>query len=236
MRNYFYLFTAMCLFVPAASATPMTFQTPGSASDKDGTLDATVTFTILNSNLYIGITNNEANPKAAGQLISDLSFVLSGGLTAGSLSSSISSTVGSSSSVSVLDSSFNSSTTTTTPSTWQLSHGSADCGTGASTCYFLNDLTGGQPENMIIGPGPYTNYNSSITNFAPSLAGTVVFEVTGITGLSSSTTVSSVNMSFGTGPDKSYDLVSSPTPEPFSFVLMGSGLVLLSLLGRKRKA
>ncbi len=222
------------------------FGTPAGSTGKDGAVAAVVGFSENGTTLFISVTNDEANPTAAGQLVSDLSFVLSGGLTAGSLSSSISSSVGSSSPVTVLNSSFQSSTTTTTPSTWQLSHGSTDCVSGVSSCYFLNDLTGGSPKNMIIGPGPYSNANPSITGHAPSLAGTVVFELDNITGLSSNTTVSGVNLSFGTGPDSFTTLQActsgctggiegSPTPEPFTIMLGGVGLIGIGLLRRRKR-
>ena len=241
----------LALIATVSLASPIVslgqFVTPTGSTGKDGPVSAEVDFSENGTTLFVSITDDLANPTAAGQLISDLSFVLSGGLSTGSLSNSISSTVGSSSPVTVLNSSFQSSTTTTTPSTWQLSHGSTDCANGVSSCYFLNDLTGGSPANMIIGLGPYTNANPSITGHAPSLAGTVVFEVGSITGLSSTTTVSGVNLSFGTGPDSFTTLEactsgctgtieSTSTPEPFTTMLGGAGLIAIGLLRRRQRA
>jgi len=193
--------------------------------------------------LYVSMTNNEANPTAAGQLLSDLSFVLSGGLNTGTLSNKISSTVGSSNPITVLDSSFNATSTTSTPAKWQLSFGNSECVAGATSCYFLNDLTGGKPADMIIGPGPYTNANPSITGHSPSLAGAVVFEIDNIIGLTSNTTVSNVNLSFGTGPDGAFTLENDgsgtnqgdPAPEPAVTFLAGAGLAALALVRKPRQ-
>ena len=62
---------------------------------------------------------------------------------------------------------------------------------------------------MIIGPddagsltglGNYSNANSSIVNFNPSALGTAAFIIS-IPGVSASSTISSVILEFGTGPD-----------------------------------
>lgn len=123
-------------------------------------------------------------------------------------------------------------------------HTRAECRRYGGAGYFLNDLTGGQPENLIIGPGPYTNANASIDNFQPSLAGEVVFEIDGVTGLNASTKVSSVELSFGTKPDGYSTLdcttdcgggtLGGETPEPMSLGLAGAGLLGLGLLKRRR--
>jgi hypothetical protein len=224
----------------ADTITTYTFTTPGGATDVGGNLAATVAFGIDTTTdaLYVSITNDEPDPTSAAQLISGLSFVLSNGGTAGALSNKISSTVGTSTDVTVLNGDMpdpTSSTTTTLPASWQLSYGSGG--------YFLNDLTGGSPENMIIGPAPYTNANSSINNHQPSLAGTVVFQIDNFTGLNASTTVSSVELAFGTGPDGYSTLCTTDcgggtlggeAPEPMTFVLAGAGLLGLGLLKRRR--
>jgi hypothetical protein len=253
MKTSFLAFA--CLGVSALYAsTTYTFKTSAGAKDGSGnSLDATVVFEFSNTALYVAITNDEADPTAASQLISDLGFSLSGDATGGTLSTSISSEIGTSAGVGLLEwngSSFVSGgTTTTIPNNtkntqgWTLTDNdtsATDCGSGVASCYFLNALTGGQPKNMIIGPGPYTNANSSIQNFSDdSLTGQVVFEIEGISGLTANTTIQSAYLSFGTNPDAfaTLDAVApdSVTPEPWSFALVGTGLLAVGLIRRKTK-
>jgi hypothetical protein len=239
----------LAAMAPSAQASPFTFTTAAGAHDGDGNLSATVTFTFSGTTLYVTMTNNQANPGAAGQLLSDLSFVLSGGVDAGSLSNNISSMVGTSTPVTELDDNFNPTSVTTIPNgskgvpSWQLTTqdtSSTDCSQNLVSCYFLNDLTGGSPENMIIGPGPYGN-NPSITGHAPSLLGPVVFEIDNVVGLSSGTTVSNVYLSFGTRPDFTSPLTivqmdppPQGVPEPFSMLLVGAGLLGLGIYRHRR--
>jgi hypothetical protein len=108
---------------------------------------------------------------------------------------------------------------------------------------FLERFDRGQPVDMIIGSGPYTNANSGITGpHNPSL-GTTMFEVTGITGLSSSTVVGNVVVSFGASPyGYSSHVVcvgnncggnESSVLEPATLVLTGLGLLGLGVFGRR---
>ena len=81
---------------------------------------------------------------------------------------------------------------------------------------------GGKPIELIIGPGPYTNANPSITGRNPQIEDTGVFNLA-VGGITSSTTVTSAVFSFGTGPD--FTLVGVPAP------LIGYGLYVLLAVG-----
>ncbi len=164
MRQLGLIFTLVAASMSAATIFTVT------GSDGDGNVSGTADFTISGSDLFVAITNSEANPTAAGQLISDLKFpVLENGTTVltstGTLSSTITDDGGadpSNDGVTVLSDTFTSTTTNTTPARWQLAYESSQLNTACDSVGFcLNSLTGGSPEYMIIGPGPYTNANSS---------------------------------------------------------------------------
>jgi hypothetical protein len=225
---------------------------PAGAHDKDGDLAGYVNFYLsdcvtgpaASCSLNIAITNTEVNPKAAGQLISGLSFQLLNAGTAlpatGTLSDAINNNSngdGTGGAVTVIDG--NSTTTTTTrPERWELSQD--------GNAFKLNTLTGGSPEYMIMAAGSTDNANPSITNRA-TLMGTVDFQITGITGLTASTVLNSVTFFFGTGPDAHTGGICTsgcgpitttgaepaPTPEPFSLALAGGGLLAVVILRRR---
>jgi hypothetical protein len=244
------LFLALAIAISPLSASTM-FTVTG--SDTDGNVSAEADFTISGSDLFIALTDDEANPTSAGQLLSDFNFALQNGSTVltspGTLSNTITNngvTPPSNNGVTVVTGpSFTVTTTNTKPDSWQLTYeSSANTMACDATGFCLNDLTGGQPAYMIIGPGPYTNANSSITSsHSPSLAGRVVFEIDNIPNLSSSTTVSSAVFSFGTGAEIFLPGTctagcgpgrGSTTPEPLTFGLVGGGLLGLRLVRWRR--
>jgi len=241
------------------ASTGTFYSIPSGFSDGDGPVSGTVLFGLSNCvtgsspscTLNIAITDTEANPKGAGQLLSGLSFLLQNAGTTlpdiGTLSDTInndSNGNGTGGAVTVLSASLTTTTTTSKPGTWQFGTVSQE-GQGKAG-FDLTTLTGGSPENMIIGPGPYTNANSSITGHSPSLAGTVDFSISDFPGLTTSTVLSDVNFFFGTGPDASEALtctsgcsgtistgVITATPEPFSLFLAGGALIAIGLLRRR---
>jgi len=218
------------------------------ATDSGGNISGTVDFSLSCSStcaLDILIGGAEANPTSAAQLISGLTFDLSDSGTPLSVgAASVSGTInnGSGGMVNVIDNKGNVSQTNATPGRWGIEKSGGD--------FEFTTLTGGAPKYMIMGPGPYTNENSSITkNHSPNLAGPVEFSIVGISGLNSSTVVSNVKILMGTQPDAIVAQLScsgdcgtpilnqggsSPsTPEPFSFLLAGSALGAFALIRRR---
>jgi len=237
------IFSTLLLSSYLANASTIFSTAAGTLDSSNEPLSASVTFTVQNCvighcDLLIGLTNSQANPNSSGQLISDVSFTLLNGLTAltapGTLSNTISNGVGGPVTVETIANGSATTSTTTTLDRWNFTF---DSGISA---FHLDALGGGQPDHMIIGPGPYSNANASITNFNPSYLSTVVFEIDNFAGLTNSTTFGNVKLSFGTGPDTIVTLCTDcggggpqSVPEPMTFGLIGGGLGLIGLLRRR---
>jgi MYXO-CTERM domain-containing protein len=238
---------------------------PAGSHDNDGALSGYVNFYLSDCvtgptsscTLNVAITNTQVNPKAAGQLISGLSFQLLNAGTSLPATGTLSDTInnnsngdGTGGAVTVMNSNKTTTTTTTTPARWDFGT-VAQMGQGVAG-FDLTTLTGGKPYYMIMAAGPDNNANSSITTHSPTLMGTVDFEITNMVGLTTSTVLSNVNFYFGTGPDTHVAGVCTSgcgtisttgatppppsVPEPFSFALAGSGLIGLAVLRRRRSA
>ena len=179
------LLAGTAVVVPSYAST-IIFSTPVGAMDTAGEqVDATASVTTGASGLVtVTLTDLEANPRSAGQLLSDFSFTIS----------------------SPIASALN---TTTTPTGTLVFVGQpvvataiASWGlTSTGTTLTLDSLLGG-PSQTIIGPGPYTNANSSITGSShnPYLNQTATFSFT-VSGVTAATTVSAASFSFGTSSD-----------------------------------
>jgi hypothetical protein len=242
------------VLVATCAHADVSYSVPAHTSDSDGTLSGTVDFFLTNCDvacdLNIEFTDTQSGSSMSiGQAMSGVSFDLSNtGTSLGSLSGSI--TNGSGGDVESVTSSGSTSYISTTPSHWKesLSRG----------VYDLTTIGGGAPVDLIAGAGAGSGTGPGFnSNHSPALVGPVVFQITGIQGLSTSTEISDVSIAFGTGPDKTvaetsvYCLNSggagncsngtigtnglgvSATPEPFSFLLAGSGLMGLALIRRR---
>ncbi len=210
------------MFEYAASGTP----------DSDGPGDATATVTTGAGSITVTLTDLQQNPRAAGQLISGISFDASGATgTSGSLSSSSGNT-----STIASDGSYSTAVLTSPLTHWSASQ--------SDTAIHLTTLSGGMPNTMIIGPdsaggftgaGTYSNANASIINFNPNVLGSATFVISA-PGVTSASTLSNVVFEFGTGPDGT--LPGSPVPEPKEVVALLSlfGLAGVGLIvGRRRR-
>jgi len=220
--------------VPAAHATSITFTTSGSGSD--GPLSASAAFSTAAGQLTVTLTNtlSAAAIKASGQALSDLSFTLSN--APGTLSSATASgqlgTVNGSGVVTY---------TSGSPARFVGQGPPAPGGTGTFTIVgntiLLEALGGGQPSEMIApslaNGGTYGNVNSGFQNFDPYTIGPATFTLN-LSGVTSSTTVTAANFSFGTGPDTTLPGIPSPTPEPSSLLLLGTGVAGLASLVRRK--
>jgi hypothetical protein len=233
-RSRLLIFLATSFSTALLSAATITFATMPGSTVGDGAVDAEVTFTPGAGSLVITLTDLLANPKSAGQLISDLQFSLS--------SSSTPMLSGSSANLVTVN---GDGSTTSAGTGVTTGWGFGTFGGGFILCVICPDgLSQGpsaQPTQEIIGPGPYTTANGSIAGnngHNPFIDQSATFTISD-SAITANTTVSDVTFSFGTtfgaGNSTSPGIGLSPTvPEPTTYALCAAGLLGLACVRRRR--
>jgi hypothetical protein len=207
---------------PAYGDFQQFFTLPGATLDGQP-VSARVDFTTSAGLITVTLVNLQANPTSVVQAISDISFS-AGGLT----STGAGSFLAQASYISIAN---GVSTPAADPQlSWQL--------TNSGGIYHLNKLWGGSgpqtgPKGLVIGPGPYTNANGSISNNKPHnpFADQSVTFSLALAGITAATVISDVVFSFGTTPGANVGVL---VPIPAAVWLFITGLLGLVAIGRRR--
>jgi hypothetical protein len=211
------------LLVSAGSAQAFLSTFTASGPSSNGPVSASATISTTVNSMTISLSDLLANPTSAGQEVSGIQVTFLHAPTSDTLFSEAGQLVTIASGT---------ATNTAGPIThWGtvLQSGTiflATVGTGSQ---------GGQPQDLIIGPGPYSNANSSIINFNPQISGTGTFKLTAA-GLSSGSVITGVEFEFGTTPDLTLaGTLTHQIPKPAAVVLFGSGLLGLAAFAALRR-
>lgn len=186
-------------------------------------VDVTVDFTTSAGTIQFAITNNTIGPVSVIQNVAGIDFGLLGGLT-GTLSNVSGAMINV-----AADGTF--TNIAGTPDWVQAGPGFLTTALGSSG-----------PDNTLMGApcagGTYSCSGGSITGNGPHnpfAVSTLLLNYV-VTGATSDTKLGSLNLAFGTGPEwVSVPLGDQPgeVPEPFTFVLVGAGMVGIAALRRR---
>lgn len=216
--------SVLALSLSIGSASAATYNYLASGNSSDGPISASALITTGVNSLTVALSSLIANPTSAGQEVSGIKITLASAPSSVSLTSSSGSLIDIKNGVA-------------TPAAGTIDHwGVAQSGTNIFLATAGTGSEGGKPIDLIIGPGPYTNANPSITGRNPqiSLTGTFVLSLFGL----SNPIISSVLFEFGTGPDLTLAGTLIATPLPAALPLFAGALGGMGLIGwrRKRKA
>lgn len=215
---------------------------PSSCNTQNLPVSAKATFDIQAGQMIVTLTNLESNITSVGQNISSLFFTVNNSSSVLDLSKA---NVTLSASLVTITSKTNSYsagtlnnvpvTSTASSSTHWTTYGYQPNGTTPLTQnqMGLNDLNGGgQPDQTIIGPGPYNTVNSSIYGNGPHnpfIQQTATFTIAAA-GLLPTSKVTSVQIGFGTAPNCN---IMHTVPEPGALPLFAIGAAAIGAARRK---
>jgi hypothetical protein len=214
-------------FATPASSGVFLFSLPAGSTAGGQPVDAQVQFTTSANQIQVVLTNLQPNPTSIIQAISDLFFTASNEGTKLTTGTGLYGYTGNH--VSIAANGTSSASAPPAVAAWNL--------TNTAGTYHLDKLCGGNtcgnPEGLIIGPGPYTNAQGSIAGndaHNPFVDQSATFTLA-VLGATAATVISDVVISFGTTPGTNVVI-----PIPAAVWLFASGLLGLIAIARRRQS
>ena len=239
MRTCSFALIGLLTFVTSASVQAQMFATPAGAFTSGGNVSANANFTVANGHITLVLTNLFENPTADSQLLNGITFTVNNATSSGALATVNSGNISTISSGGAYSAGISDSLTRWTA-------------TETGTSIALTTLSGGKPNDLIIGPdsnngfdplkGSYSNANSSITVHNPSVLGSATYNMT-VSGVTSASQLSNIVFGFGTTAGSNTvagtRFTAPATPEPGSLAMfagmMSSGAVFLAFRRKNQK-
>ena len=203
-----------------ASAAVIVFTANGTGPD--GAESASATITTAPNALTVSLSSLIANSVSSGQTVSGVEIFLGQSPTAATLTNSSGSLIA-----------FTDKNGNTAPDTTDvINHwGTALAGNELFLATVGTGAAGGQPDDLIIGNGPYSGGNASLFEHSPFIKGTGTFSIS-LQG-DAFPTIDNVVFLFGTQPTSLVG-VDAPVPEPSVWALMVLGFGAIGFAMRSR--